>query len=108
MSVVSALTSAASRAAVELYALREVRQAGMFGLEPPQRTARVVRALARYGALGAGLPIAALRDPHRTGIVDERGQLTFEELDRRSNALANRWRALGAGAGTGIGILCRN
>jgi fatty-acyl-CoA synthase len=68
----------------------------------------VIRALTRYGTLGAGLPIAALREPQRNGIVDERGGLTFEELDRRSNAIANRWHALGAGAGTGVGILCRN
>jgi fatty-acyl-CoA synthase len=40
--------------------------------------------------------------------VDELGALSFEELDRRSNALANCWRALGAGDGTGVGILCRN
>jgi fatty-acyl-CoA synthase len=52
--------------------------------------------------------VAAVRHGDRPGLVDELGTLTFGELDRRSNALANAWRKRGIADGTGIGILCRN
>ena len=65
-------------------------------------------ALRRYGALGALTARAAARDPDGVAIVDDRGSLTFAELDRRSNAIANEWRAAGIGPGSGVSILCRN
>ncbi|MDP1818464.1 MAG: AMP-binding protein [Acidimicrobiales bacterium] len=74
---------------------------------PPHRLAGLVRAVRRY-RLGAAPAIGALRFRDATALVDEHGTLTFEDLDVRSNALANAWRALGAGEGTGIGVLCRN
>jgi fatty-acyl-CoA synthase len=40
--------------------------------------------------------------------VDELGALTYADIDRRSNALANALRARGVKAGSGVGILCRN
>ncbi|MGH3433490.1 MAG: AMP-binding protein, partial [Thermocrispum sp.] len=36
------------------------------------------------------------------------GELTFAELDRRSNALARAWAERGVGTGTVIGALCRD
>ena len=41
-------------------------------------------------------------------MIDERGELTYEELDERSNALANSWREHGLRAGEGVAILARN
>ena len=98
----------ASRAAVEAHALRHAFRAGMFGLEPPLRTARTIRSLERYGPLGGGVAIAALRHGDQVGLVDELGVLSFEELHRRSNALANAWRGEGIAEESGVGILCRN
>jgi fatty-acyl-CoA synthase len=98
----------AGRAAVELHALGHALRAGMFGLEPPQRTWGMLRALRRYGVLGGQLSVAAVRNGERIALVDELGELSFAELDRRSNALANAWRRRGIGEGTRIAILCRN
>jgi fatty-acyl-CoA synthase len=98
----------AGRAAVELHALGHAFRAGMFGLEPPQRTWAMLRALRQYGVLGGQLSVAAIRNGDRTALVDELGELSFAELDRRSNALANAWRARGIGEGTHVAILCRN
>ena len=41
-------------------------------------------------------------------MIDERGELTYKELDERSNALANSWREHGLKAGEGVAILARN
>src|SRR6202012_207637 len=41
-------------------------------------------------------------------IVDERGSLTWQRLQRRSNALAHSFQALGIGPGDGIGVMARN
>ena len=66
------------------------------------------RLVAEYGRLGAALPIAAERHGDRTAVVDDAGSLTFTELDRRSNAIANAWRAAGLRAGDGVAMLVRN
>ena len=100
--------AAAERAGLELGALRHVARSGLIGVEPPHRAVAMVRALGRYGGIGA-LPVrSAIRDPAGTAIVDELGKLSFSELDRRTNALANEWRAAGIGDGARISILCRN
>jgi non-ribosomal peptide synthetase component E (peptide arylation enzyme) len=41
-------------------------------------------------------------------IVDERGSLTFDEVRRRTNALARAWGEAGVVEGDGVAILCRN
>jgi fatty-acyl-CoA synthase len=92
----------------ELAGLRACVRAGLLGVEPPWRLAEIVRAGGRFGPVGAVVTIAALRHGERTAVVDELGTLTFAELDRRSNAIANGWRSRGLRAGDGVGILARN
>src|SRR5204863_87329 len=87
----------AGRAAVELHSLGAAFRAGMLAVEPPQRTFQALRSLRRYGVLGGELSIAAIRHGERTALVDDLGQLSYAELDRRSNALANAWRERGIG-----------
>ena len=74
----------------------------------PDRLLALYRALDRYGPMGASVAVAATSNGPRTGLIDELGTLTFAEMDRRSNALANSLRARGFAPGTGVGILCRN
>ena len=63
----------------------------------------------RWGASPAtGIATAAINHPDATAIVDERGSLTFEEVHRRSNALAHALAKMGIGFGDGVGIMCRN
>jgi len=75
---------------------------------PPTRIAGVLRALDRYGLLGAATVITAARDRDGLALIDERGPLTFGELDTRTNALANEWRRRGLGPGATVGILAGN
>ncbi|GAB0108589.1 long-chain-fatty-acid--CoA ligase FadD2 [Nocardia sp. JMUB6875] len=100
------ITGAVSRAAVEAHAVGTVVRAGMVPLDSTLPAA--LRAMTAYGPIGGGITAAALRFGDRVGLIDELGSLTFAELDRRSNALADAWRQRGIGAGTGVGILCRN
>ncbi len=99
---------AAARARVESYAALTLLRAGAFGLEPPQRLFRVLQAFRSYGPAGAALAVACQRHGGRTAIIDERGSLTFAELDERTTRLANAIRDRGFTDGDGIGILCRN
>jgi fatty-acyl-CoA synthase len=93
---------------VEAQALATIVNAGLIRPERPDRLRAMYRALDRYGPVGALLNVAAIRDADRTGLVDELGSLTYAEMDRRSNVLANVLRARGIGADDGVGILCRN
>ncbi|WP_240810136.1 AMP-binding protein [Actinomadura sp. WMMA1423] len=68
---------------------------------------RLLFPYARFGPVPATLgAMAALRFPDRTALVDERGALTYAELERRAASLAT---ALSERVGDGkVGVLCRN
>ena len=96
------------RGAVEGHAVIHGFRSGMLGLDPPRKTAAVLRAIDRLGPIGGAIAIAASRHGDRMGLIDERGSLTFAELAARSDALACGLRARGIREGDTIGILCRN
>ena len=96
------------RLPVEAQGLAAVIRAGIIGPELPWKLVELGRALRRYGAVGGAVTAAALRHGDRRALVDERGALSFADLDARSNALANAWRSRGIAEGAGIAILCRN
>jgi fatty-acyl-CoA synthase len=52
--------------------------------------------------------VAARRHGDRLGLVDERGTLTFAELDDRSTALANAWRARGLTDSSVVAVVARD
>ena len=57
-------------------------------------------------ALGA---IAAIRYPDQPAVIDERGRLTYQELDHRCERIAAGLRAqYGIVAGSKVAVLCRN
>jgi fatty-acyl-CoA synthase len=76
--------------------------------ELPHRIARMLRAVERNGLLAAAVSVGAIRRGGYPALIDELGELTFKELDERSNALANAWRAGGLEPGEGVTILARN
>jgi fatty-acyl-CoA synthase len=98
----------ADRLGNEAYYLGYCFRSGMFGIESPQRVAQAGRALAEYGMLGGCVTVAAIRHPDRAAVIDERGQVTYRELDERVNALANAWIAAGLRPKDGVAILTRN
>jgi acyl-CoA synthetase (AMP-forming)/AMP-acid ligase II len=75
----------------------------------PDRAVRSIRALKQWGPTpAAAYTGSAARFPNRAAIVDERGTLTFEEVHKRTNALAHELRAAGVKEGDGVAIMCRN
>jgi acyl-CoA synthetase (AMP-forming)/AMP-acid ligase II len=82
---------------------------GMIAPVRPDRAVRAVVALKRWGPTpAAAYTGSAARFPERAAIVDERGTLTFEEVHRRTNALAHELRVAGIREGDGVAIMCRN
>jgi fatty-acyl-CoA synthase len=83
-------------------------RSGLVGPEPPQRLPQLLLGFQRYGLLGGAVVAGAVRQGDRPVMIDERGQLSYKELDEHSNALANAWRERGLRAGEGVAILARN
>ncbi len=110
MGMVKSLAERARQSVADsVFELRVLREAGVVGLHRPDKSAKVVSAFIRWGASPAlGITTAAIHYPHEPALIDERGSLTFEELHRRSNALAHAFAGMGIGYGDGVGIMCRN
>ncbi|MGH8962062.1 MAG: AMP-binding protein [Jatrophihabitantaceae bacterium] len=87
--------------------LLHARGAGIV-LTPPHRLLGAARALEAYGPAGAAVAFAASSRSGNAAIIDERGTITFGELDARTNQFANALRRKGFKAGDSIGILARN
>lgn len=100
--------TALSRAADEAVYAALVARSGMIGPELPHRLAKMADSYRRFGAVGALPTIGAARAGKRVAIIDERGSLTYAELEASVNALANAWRERGLRPGEGVAILARN
>jgi len=82
---------------------------GVLRPDRPDKLARVGLTLLRWGPTPAsGYAISALRTPNRPAIHDERGTITFAELQAQTNALARGLRGLGVREGDSIAIFCRD
>jgi len=91
------------------FQVRVLREAGLLKPVRPDKMARMAVTFGRWGTTPAtGIAVTAIQYPDEVALIDERGSLTFEELHRRSNALANAFADLGLGPGKGVGIMCRN
>jgi fatty-acyl-CoA synthase len=106
--IISGGLKLAERAVDETYFAALCLRSGVVGFEPPHRVARLVMALDRYGLLGGAVTAAAIRHGDRTAAIDERGSITYKELDENSNALANAWLERGLEPGEGVAVLARN
>jgi acyl-CoA synthetase (AMP-forming)/AMP-acid ligase II len=75
----------------------------------PDRALRSVAALRNWGPTPAAAYTGlAARYPRRLALVDDRGALTFSEVNTRTNALAHALRRAGIREGDAIAIMCRN
>jgi acyl-CoA synthetase (AMP-forming)/AMP-acid ligase II len=91
------------------FEVKVLRESGILAPQRPDRTAKVLAAFLRWGASPAlGITTAAIKHPHEPALIDERGSLSFEQVQRRSNALAHAFERMGIGPGDGVGIMCRN
>jgi acyl-CoA synthetase (AMP-forming)/AMP-acid ligase II len=99
----------AHEARYKLQVAKTLMETGMFAPSRPDKTARSLAALRRWGPTpAAAYTGAAARYPDRLAIVDERGTLSFKEVHERTNALAHELAGAGIREGDGVAIMCRN
>lgn len=91
-----------------LRAVRVLIRRGMIEPLRPDRAVHAFLAIRRYGALGGLIAHAAARYGDSPAVTDERGTLSFIELEAASNAAARGLVASGIGAGSVIAVLYRN
>ncbi len=105
----SPLDKLASKAASTGYGLKVLAGSGIIRPYSPLTLAKAGRVLQQWGTGPAGgfLAMATLM-PDRVWVVDERGDLTFREVDQRTNALARALTGLGVGEGDSVALMARN
>src|SRR5918999_2753035 len=90
-------------------AARVLFEAGVLNPDRPDTLVRAGRALLDWKLTpAAGFVVSAIRYPDEPAIVDERGSLTFAEVDRRTNALAHAFAEEGISADDSVAIMCRD
>jgi fatty-acyl-CoA synthase len=93
----------------KLFTVRTLAETGMLRPARPDKALQIVNALRRWGPTpAAGYTMSAIRHPDNTAIIDELGTLTFEEVHRRTNALAHALSDAGVGEGDGVAMMIRN
>ncbi len=94
---------------MDLTGARLLLEAGLLRPARPDRMLGMALAMARWGMTPAtGYAAAASRWPQRVALVDDRGSLTYREVDQRTDRLAGELRARGVMPGTAVGLLARN
>ncbi len=89
--------------------LRVLYEAGVVRPMAPGTLLQVAKALRAWGASpAAAIASAAIRRPDAVALIDDVGELSFGELDRRSNALARALIEQGVRGGEAVAIMCRN
>ena len=83
-------------------------RAGLAPLNDPAGSVGALVSMRRLGMVGGAIRIASSRHPNHVGLIDEIGELTFTELDKRSNALARAWQQRGLTDKSVIAVLCRD
>jgi acyl-CoA synthetase (AMP-forming)/AMP-acid ligase II len=97
------------RAAHKAWVAQTLASAGVIRPVRPDRIPGMARAYIRWGPTpAAGYSVSASRYPDAPAVIDELGQLTFAEVQRRSNQLANQLHERGVREGDGVAIMCRN
>ena len=103
------MTSPRATAARLINSARVLARSGLLGPYRPDHLVAMVCALRRYGpSPAAGYAIHAAADRDRVAVVDERGRLTFGEMEERTGRLAAALAGRGIGGGDRVGVLCRN
>ncbi|HVU71819.1 MAG TPA: AMP-binding protein [Mycobacteriales bacterium] len=93
----------------KLQTLVTLTRAGMLNPLRPDQVVSTAQAMKLYGRNAAGaIAAAAKRFPDAPAIVDERGRISFAQLDASTNGIARGLADLGVDHTTTVGILCRN
>ena len=99
----------AARASGVATTVRVLGRAGVIRPHGPRTLVDIGRLVVRWGTGPAGgFATLAAREPHQVGVVDELGELTWGELQRRSNSLARALAERGVREGDSVAVMCRN
>ncbi|MDQ6691273.1 MAG: AMP-binding protein [Candidatus Dormibacteraeota bacterium] len=97
------------RAGERAAALGVLGRARLFRPQGPDRLIRMALLVHRWGlSPAAGYALGSIAFSGAPAIIDERGSVTFNEVEAESNALAAQLRRSGIGPGTKVGVMCRN
>lgn len=84
-------------------------RAGLVAPLRPDKYLRMAQVIRRQGVTAmTGIGLSAARRPHADALVDERGRLTWAELEARANALTVGLAGLRPDRDQSVAILCRN
>lgn len=84
-------------------------RAGLIAPLRPDKYLRMGAAMRRVGMTATvGFAAAAQRCPDRPGLVDERGTLTWKQIDDRCDAVATGLQNLPGGSPKTVAVMCRN
>jgi fatty-acyl-CoA synthase len=90
-------------------AVKVFTRAGLATPVRPDRLLGMALSMVRWGiSPAAAYAAGAARDPGRLAVVDERGALTYAEVDRRSSLVAGELAERGVRAGRPVALLARN
>jgi acyl-CoA synthetase (AMP-forming)/AMP-acid ligase II len=92
-----------------LQSLVTLTEAGIIRLQRPDRALRTALTIIRWGVTpAAGYEASAARYPDEVALIDELGQLTFREIQERTNSLAHAMADDGVNEGDNVAIMARN
>src|SRR4051794_40724732 len=84
-------------------------QSGIVKLERPDTALQIARTLLDWKLTpAAAFAVSAVRYPHEPAIVDEQGSLTFDDVERRTNAPAHALAYQSVGRDDSVAIMCRD
>ncbi|MBC7302202.1 MAG: acyl-CoA synthetase [Nocardia sp.] len=89
-------------------AIGVLRARGVSDPKTPLETLRTMRESKIYGPQATLVRHSARVAPDQVALIDERGRLTYRELDEQSTAVARGLRESGIGEGTVIAVLARD
>lgn len=91
-----------------LSAVRVMARSGLIPFPRVDEGVGVLLAVSKYGPFAGSVHARAAHGHGRVAIIDERGPLTYRQLEEQSNALVRAWQAEGIGVGSCVGAMCRN
>ncbi|MFA5708187.1 acyl-CoA synthetase [Mycolicibacterium sp.] len=89
-------------------AAKRLVETGILDLKDLRGTLRGAKLIQVYGPQATMTIQGGHRFPDLPAVVDERGSLTYGEVDEQSWALAHALRSLGVVEGSVVGVLCRD
>ena len=89
-------------------AVRVMNRAGLVPFPRLDRGIASIRAVGKYGPFAGPVHAHARAGVQSIALIDERGPLSYVELEEQSNALVRGWKQAGIGADSVMGIMARN